>query len=47
MDVIGASDPYVILELLPFSFYHKNTKEYRTSIQKRTLNPEFNELFQW
>jgi Ca2+-dependent lipid-binding protein len=47
MDVIGSSDPYVILELLPSSFYQKTPKEYKTSIQKRTLEPEYNELFQW
>ncbi|CAF0826106.1 unnamed protein product [Adineta ricciae] len=47
MDLIGTSDPYVILELLPPSFYQKTPKEYKTSIQKRTLDPEFNELFQW
>lgn len=47
MDVIGTSDPYVILELLPASFYHKQQKEERTNTQKRTLHPEFNEQFQW
>jgi Ca2+-dependent lipid-binding protein len=47
MDVIGSSDPYVILELLPFSIYHKTQKEYKTSIKKRTLDPEYNELFKW
>jgi Ca2+-dependent lipid-binding protein len=47
MDVIGTSDPYVILELLPFSLYHKPPKAYRTATQKRTLNPEFNEVFHW
>ncbi|UJR27967.1 hypothetical protein I4U23_009225 [Adineta vaga] len=47
MDYIGASDPYVILELLPSSFYQKTPKEYKTSIRKRTVNPEYNELFQW
>ncbi|CAF3534518.1 unnamed protein product [Adineta steineri] len=47
MDLIGTSDPYVILELLPYSLYHKPQKEYKTSTQKRTLEPEFNELFQW
>jgi hypothetical protein len=47
MDLIGTSDPYVILELLPSSIYHKPQKEYRTSIQRRTLDPEYDELFQW
>lgn len=47
MDMIGSSDPYVVLELLPFSLYHKPQKEYRTVMQKRTLNPEFNETFNW
>jgi Ca2+-dependent lipid-binding protein len=48
MDLIGSSDPYVVLELLPFSLYHKPEKECKkTTIQKRTLNPEFNELFLW
>ena len=47
MDVIGSSDPYVIIELLPHSLYNKPVKEYRTSVQKRTLDPEYNELFQW
>ena len=44
MDLLGKSDPYVILELLPRSIYHKPVKEYRTAIQNKTLNPEFNEL---
>jgi Ca2+-dependent lipid-binding protein len=47
MDLIGTSDPYVILELLPVSLYHKQPKEFKTVIQKRTLNPEYNETFQW
>ena len=47
MDLIGASDPYVVLELLPASLYHKPLREYRTVTQKRTLNPDFNELFHW
>ena len=47
MDIIGASDPYVILELLPTSLYLKRAKEYKTSTRKRTLEPEFNESFQW
>ncbi|CAF1034626.1 unnamed protein product, partial [Rotaria sordida] len=47
MDVFGASDPYVILELLPSTLYPKRPKEYKTNTIKRTLDPEFNELFQW
>ncbi len=47
MDVIGSSDPYVILELLPYSLYNKALKEHRTTVQKRTLDPEYNESFQW
>jgi Ca2+-dependent lipid-binding protein len=47
MDLIGTSDPYVVLELLPVSFYHKSVKETKTSTQKRTLDPEYNELFNW
>jgi Ca2+-dependent lipid-binding protein len=46
MDRFGKSDPYVILELLPFSFYSKPPKEYKTSIQKQTLDPKYNELFE-
>ncbi|CAF4313800.1 unnamed protein product, partial [Rotaria sordida] len=47
MDVFGVSDPYVILELLPSTLYPKRPKEYKTNTIKRTLDPEFNELFQW
>lgn len=47
MDTFGTSDPYVILELLPSSIYHKQFKECRTTVQKRTLDPEYNEQFQW
>ena len=47
MDVLGTCDPYVILELLPYSFYCKNQKEKRTAVQQGTLDPEYNELFQW
>ncbi|CAF4770386.1 unnamed protein product [Rotaria sp. Silwood1] len=47
MDYFGASDPYVILELLPSTLYPKRPKEEKTSTIKRTLNPEFNQLFQW
>ena len=47
MDVFGASDPYVILELLPSTLYPKRPKEDKTNIIKRTLDPEFNQLFQW
>ncbi len=48
MDLIGTSDPYVVLELLPVSFYHKSGKENkRTPTQKRTLDPEYNEEFKW
>lgn len=47
MDVIGTCDPYVILELLPYSFYYKNQKEKRTPVQRGTLDPEYNEPFQW
>jgi hypothetical protein len=47
MDVIGSSDPYVILELLPFTIYHKPQKEYKTVTQNRTVNPQYNEVFQW
>ncbi|CAF4971655.1 unnamed protein product [Rotaria sp. Silwood1] len=44
MDVFGASDPYVVLELLPSTLY---PKEDRTNTIKQTLNPEYNQLFQW
>lgn len=47
MDVIGSCDPYVIAELLPLSFYHKNQKEKRTVVQQRTYDPEYNQLLQW
>jgi len=47
MDYIGSCDPYVILELLPVSFYHKQQKESRTTVQKNTLNPDFHEVFHW
>jgi Ca2+-dependent lipid-binding protein len=47
MDLIGTSDPYVVLELLPFSVYHKPEKEYQTAVQKRTLDPVYNTLFEW
>lgn len=42
MDANGYSDPYVKIYLKPDA--HKKTKR-RTSIKKRTLNPEFNEEF--
>ncbi|CAF2345788.1 unnamed protein product [Rotaria sp. Silwood2] len=47
MDYFGASDPYVILELLPSTLYPKRPKEHKTITIKRTLDPEFNQLFQW
>ncbi|CAF2732913.1 unnamed protein product [Rotaria sp. Silwood2] len=47
MDYFGSSDPYVILELLPSTLYPKRPKEDRTITIKRTLDPEFNQLFQW
>ncbi|CAF4395340.1 unnamed protein product [Rotaria sp. Silwood2] len=47
MDHCGSSDPYVILELLPSRLYPKRPKEHKTITIKRTLDPEFNQLFQW
>ena len=47
MDMIGKSDPYVTLELLPYSFYRKAQNRVRTVTQKRTLNPEYDETFDW
>ncbi|CAF4077538.1 unnamed protein product, partial [Rotaria sordida] len=47
MDVFGASDPYVILELLPSTLYPQRPKEDKTNTIKRTLDPEFNQSFLW
>ncbi len=47
MDTIGLSDPYVVLELLPTSYYNKPVRVYTTKVKKNTLNPEYNEFFKW
>lgn len=40
MDMGGTSDPYVKVFLLP-----DKKKKYETKVQKKTLNPAFNETF--
>lgn len=40
MDIGGTSDPYVKIYLLP-----DKKKKYQTKVQRKTLNPEFNEMF--
>lgn len=40
LDVSGTSDPYVKVFLLP-----DKKKKYETKVQKKTLNPTFNESF--
>ncbi|CAF2572187.1 unnamed protein product [Rotaria sp. Silwood2] len=47
MDYFGSSDPYVILELLPSTLYPKRPRMDKTITIKRTLVPQFNQLFQW
>ncbi len=47
MNRFGSSDPYVVLELLPTSFYNKPVTVYTTKVKKNTLNPEYNEFFKW
>lgn len=40
MDVGGSSDPYVKLYLLP-----DKKKKFETKVQRKTLDPNFNESF--
>lgn len=40
LDMGGTSDPYVKVFLLP-----DKKKKYETKVQKKTLNPAFNETF--
>lgn len=40
MDVGGSSDPYVKLYLLP-----DKKKKFETKVQRKTLEPNFNESF--
>lgn len=47
MDMFGTCDPYVILELLPDSFNHKNSREKQTKVKEGTYHPEYNETLQW
>ena len=41
MDSNGYSDPYVKLSLKPEG---KDKRKFKTSVKKKTLNPEFNEV---
>lgn len=41
MDTNGYSDPYVKVTLKPDG---KEKKKFKTSVKKKTLNPEFNEV---
>lgn len=43
--VAGFSDPFVIVELLPKSVF-PNCTEQMTNVQKKTLNPFFDECFE-
>ena len=40
----GTSDPYVVLEVVP-RFLFSNQKKMKTSVQKNTLFPLFDETF--
>lgn len=40
---IGLSDPYVIVELYPRHIFEDARKQ--TAIRKKTLNPDFGEVF--
>ncbi len=42
MDIGGTSDPYVKLYILP-----EKKKKFETKVQKKSLNPVFNETFQF
>ena len=42
MDILGKSDPFVRVYLLP-----NNHKELKTKVVKKNLNPVFNESFKF
>lgn len=42
MDLGGTSDPYVKLHLLP-----DKKKKFQTKVQRKSLNPVYNETFQF
>ncbi|XP_046403899.1 BAI1-associated protein 3-like [Ischnura elegans] len=46
LDPNGFSDPFVIIELLPRAIF-SHCSEQRTSVQKKTLNPLFDECFEF
>lgn len=46
LDPTGLSDPYVIIELLPKRIF-PNCPERSTAVQKATLNPQFDETFEF
>ncbi|KAK7592924.1 hypothetical protein V9T40_007676 [Parthenolecanium corni] len=46
LDTNGFSDPFVIVELLPKSVF-PNCTEQMTNVQKKTLNPFFDECFEF
>jgi len=43
--VAGFSDPFVIIELLPRKMF-SHCSEQQTNVQKKTLNPLFDECFE-
>ncbi|XP_050539077.1 BAI1-associated protein 3 isoform X2 [Daktulosphaira vitifoliae] len=46
LDPNGYSDPFVIVELLPKSMFPYNAEQY-TEVKKKTLNPLFDECFEF
>ena len=46
MDPNGYSDPFVIIELLPSRIF-PNCNKQQTNVHKRTLNPVFDECFEF
>ncbi|KAI5696828.1 hypothetical protein M8J75_000769 [Diaphorina citri] len=46
LDPNGFSDPFVIVELIPKSLF-PNVTEQQTNVQKKTLNPLFDECFEF
>ena len=46
LDSNGLSDPYIVWDLCPRHIF-RECPEHKTTIKKKTLNPIYDEVFQW